>query len=49
MIFILDMIRSAIRLTRFDGFPALLLIGLGRTAASRAASRLVNLAAGFLK
>jgi hypothetical protein len=49
MIFIRSMILLAMRVTRFDGLPALRLMGLGRTAASKAASRLVNLAADFLK
>ena len=49
MPFIRDIMRLAMEDTRLEGFPALRLMGFGRTAARRAASRLVSLDAGFLK
>jgi hypothetical protein len=49
MPFIRDIMRLAIEETRFDGFPALRLMGFGKTAARSAASRFVSLAADFLK
>lgn len=41
--------REAIALTLREGFPALRFMGLGKTAASNAASRRVNFDADFLK
>jgi hypothetical protein len=49
MPFIRDIMRLAMEETRFEGFPALRLMGFGRTAARSAASRFVSLAAGFRK
>ncbi len=49
MPFIRDIMRLAMDDTRFEGFPALRLIGFGRTAASKAASRFVSFAADFRK
>ena len=49
MPFIRDITRLAMKETRFEGFPALRLMGFGNTAARSAASRLFNLDADFLK